>query len=90
MQSLAQNSNIAVTGLQTFEVEVPNSSVDTKSYAFSFSVVANGSYDSISKFIDSLIKMQRITAIDTLSLNKNAVQGLSTQMNLKGVAYFKP
>lgn len=90
IQSLAQSSNVAITGFQAFEIEVPNSSVDTKKYyAFSFSIVANGSYDSISKFIDSMVKMQRIISINTLSLSKNTGEGPSTQLNFKGTAYFK-
>jgi Tfp pilus assembly protein PilO len=90
IQSLAQSSNVAITGIQTFEVEVPNSIISTKKYyAFSFSIAANGSYDSISKFIDSMIKMQRIISINILSLSKNAEKDGTTQLNFKGTAYFK-
>lgn len=90
LQSLAQSSNVAITGLQTFEIEIPNSSVNTKKYyAFSFSMSANGSYESISKFIDSMIKMQRIVSINVLSLSRNTGEGPSTQLNFKGTAYFK-
>jgi Tfp pilus assembly protein PilO len=90
IQSLAQNSGVAISGLQTFEIEIPNSSVDTKKYyAFSFSIAANGSYDSISKFMDSLVKMQRITSIDTLSLNRNTGEGAINAIEFKSVAYFK-
>lgn len=46
LQSLAQTSSVAITGLQTFEIEIPNSSVNAKKYyAFSFSISANGSYE---------------------------------------------
>ncbi|MCL6096789.1 MAG: type 4a pilus biogenesis protein PilO [Patescibacteria group bacterium] len=90
IQSLAQSSNVAITGFQTFEIEIPNLSVDTKKYyAFSFNIVANGSYDSISKFIDSMVKMQRIISINSLSLSKNTGEGPPTQLNFKGTAYFK-
>lgn len=90
LQSLAQTSNVAITGLQTFEIEIPNSSANTKKYyAFSFSMSANGSYESISKFVDSMIKMQRIVSINILSLSRNSGEGPSTQLNFKGTAYFK-
>lgn len=90
LQSLAQSTNVAITGLQTFEIEIPNSSVNTKEYyAFSFSISANGSYESISKFIDSMIKMQRIVSINILSLSRNSGEGPPTQLNFKGTAYFK-
>ena len=90
LQSLAKSSNITVNSLQTFEVEVPNSSVTTKKfYAFSFSISASGSYENISKFIDSVVKMQRIVSINIFSLSKNSGEGPSTQLNFKGTAYFK-
>lgn len=90
LQSLAQSSNVAITNLQTFEVEVPNSSVNTKKYySFSFSISAGGSYGDISKFINSMVKMQRIVSINVLSLSRNSGEGPSTQLNFKGTAYFK-
>jgi len=90
LQSLAQSSNIEITSLQTFEVEVPNSPVDTKNYyAFTFSVFANGSYENLSRFINSVVKMQRIVSINILTLTRNTGEGPSTQLNLKGTAYFK-
>lgn len=90
LQSLAQSSNITITSLQTFEVEIPNFSVSTKKYyAFSFSISAGGSYENLSTFINSVVKMQRIVSINTLSLTRNTGEGPSTQLNFKGTAYFK-
>lgn len=90
LQSLAQSSNIAITSLQTFEVEVPNSSVSTKKYyAYSFSISAGGSYENLSKFVNSMIKMQRIVSINILTLSRNTGEGPPTQLNFKGTAYFK-
>lgn len=90
LQSLAQSSNIIITSLQTFEVEIPNFSVSTKKYyAFSFSISAGGSYENLSTFINSVVKMQRIVSINTLSLTRNTGEGPSTQLNFKGTAYFK-
>lgn len=90
IQSLAQSSNVSITGFQTFEVEVPNSPNDAKKfYAFSFSIAAGGSYDGISEFIDSMVKMQRIISINSVSLNRNKGEGPPTLLNFKGTAYFK-
>lgn len=90
VQSLAQSSNIAITSLQTFEVEVPNTSNNAKKfYAFTFTLSANGSYADLSTFINSMIKMQRIVSINILSLTRNAGEGPPTQLNFKGTAYFK-
>jgi len=90
LQSLAQSSNITITSLQTFEVEIPNFSVSTKKYyAFSFNISASGSYENLSTFINSVVKMQRIVSINTLSLTRNTGEGPSTQLSFKGTAYFK-
>jgi Tfp pilus assembly protein PilO len=90
IQSLAQSSNIAITSLQTFEVQVPNTSNDAqKFYAFTFTLSASGSYGDLSTFVNSMIKMQRIVSINILSLTRNAGEGPPTQLNFKGTAYFK-
>ena len=90
LQSLAQSSNTTIDNLQTFEVEVPNSSNSTKKYyAFSFSISANGSYASLSKFINSMVKMQRIVYINILTLTRNTGEGPSTHLTFKGTAYYK-
>jgi Tfp pilus assembly protein PilO len=90
LQSLAKSSNIELSSLQTFEVEVPTSSVSTKNYyAYTFSIFANGSYENLSKFINSIVNMQRIVSINIITLTRNTGEGASTQLNLKGTAYFK-
>ena len=90
LQSLAQSSNIVITSLQTFEVEVPNSTISTKKYyAFTFSITAGGSYENLSKFINSMVNMQRIISINILTLSRSTGEGPPTQLNFKGTAYFK-
>jgi Tfp pilus assembly protein PilO len=89
LQSLAQSSNIVISSLQTFEVEVPNSVNTKKYYAYSFSIAADGSYQSISTFINSVVKMQRIVSINILSLSRNTGVGPPIQLNFKGTVYFK-
>ena len=91
IQSLAQNSNIVIRGLQTFEVEVPNSPSKQKNYyAYSFSLSASGSYENLTKFIDSMVKMQRIIYINVIAISRNTgQQGPLSQLNFKGTAYFK-
>lgn len=91
IQSLAQNSNISIKGIQTLEVEIPNAPSKQKSfYAYNFNLTANGSYEDLTKFIDSMIKMQRIVYINVISITKNSgQQGPLSQLNFKGTAYFK-
>lgn len=92
LQSIAKNSNIILTNLQSFQVEAEPPSTDQSKYSsFSFSISGQGSYEDITKFLSSLTKMQRVLSIDTLSINKKSSeteQGL-LQFNILGKAYFK-
>ena len=90
IQSAAKDSGLLITGLQTFEAQVPDSSTAKKdSYAFTFSLSANGTYDSISKFANTLLSMQRIISVNIISITRNTGQGPPMQVNFKGTAYYK-
>lgn len=90
IQALSQQSNIQLNGLQTLQVEVATQNKTQKKYsAFSFSVSAEGQYENIISFIESLKNMQRITSLDTIALNKKTDQNKTIQLSIKGTAYFK-
>lgn len=90
IQSLAKDSGIIITIFQTYEVQIPDPSTPKKNYyAFNFSIAANGTYDSVIKFVDSVVKMQRIISINTLSIARAGGEGGLQQLNFKGTAYFK-
>jgi len=86
IQSVTKSSNLDLVSFQTFEVEL-NSSLKTFS-SFSFALTTEGTYNDISRFLKSLTSMQRIIAIDNISLTKKSV-GNSLQLNLKGRAFFR-
>ena len=91
IQSVAKDSGISITGLQTFETQVPDPTTPAKdSYAYTFSLSANGSYENISKFANSILNIQRVISINILSITRNTgSQGPSMQVNFKGTAYYK-
>lgn len=90
IQSLAKSNNISLTGFQTFPVQVPDPSTPQKNfYAFSFNLSANGTYQDISKFVNSVIAMQRIVSVDTYSISRQTQQGQLPQLNFRGTIYFK-
>ncbi|MBI2031516.1 MAG: type 4a pilus biogenesis protein PilO [Candidatus Levybacteria bacterium] len=89
IQSLARSSGIEITSLQSFQIEAVSPKNTNKKYSsYSFTFSANGSYENISKFISSLLTMQRIVLIDNLSISKSNQTGL-LQTTLRGVVYFK-
>lgn len=86
IQSVIKSSNLDLISFQTFEVELAST---PKTYSsFSFALATEGTYNDISKFLNLLTSMQRIIAIDNVSLTKKSV-GNSLQLNLKGRTFFR-
>lgn len=88
---LALNSNLSVTGMQAFQVELSKILDNPQQYSsYSFSLAAQGSYDDIVAFVSDLVTFERIVAIDTLAINR-AQKNEDTvfQVSLRGEAYFK-
>lgn len=89
VQAVADNSNTTIDSLQTFEVNVSNVASARGFSAFTFALVAEGSYNDLKNFLDNLSNMQRVVGIDILSLTKKT-GGTSLQLTLKGETYFSP
>ncbi len=90
IQSVAQDSGVILEGVQTFEVEVLTPKTAQKKYSsFSFSVTAEGGYNEVLRLIDLISTMQRVVSLDIIALNRKADQSGTTQLSLKGTAYFK-
>jgi len=89
IQALAKSSGLEITSLQSFQIEaVSPKNTNKKYFSYSFVISANGSYENISKFISTLLSMQRIVSIDSLSVSRSNQAGL-LQMEIRGVTYFK-
>lgn len=88
IQAIARSSNVFINNFQTFEVEVQKSS--SKKYSsFSFALSLSGSYNDLYKFLISLSNMQRVVAIDLLSLTKKTGSS-SLEIAIKGKVFFSP
>lgn len=91
IQSLAKTNNLSVSTLQTFEVEISDSTKKQNKYtSFSFAISGNGTYEDISKFVSDLVKMQRIITLENLSITKKTSESNLLQLSLRGSSYFKP
>lgn len=92
VETVARNSNIKILGLQVYEVEAVSQSRNNKKYtSFNYNLSAEGNYSNISQFINSLIRMQRITTVDTITVT-NTSKDLSEnklRLTIKGSSYFK-
>lgn len=87
IQSVSKSEGIDLISFQTFEVELLTGS---KTYSsFGFALTSEGSYENIMKFLKKVTNMQRIIAIDTISLTKKT-EGSLLQLNMKGQGFFSP
>jgi len=90
MQTVAKDAGVEITNLQSFEVDVSDSSSNQKKYsAFSFSIVVQGNYENLIYFISTLSSMERVISLDTLSINRQGNQSGILKLGIKGMAYFK-
>lgn len=85
IQGVAKNSNVSIENFQTFEVEVEKSA--SKYLSFSFALSVSGSYNDLYKFLTTLANMQRVVAIDLLSLTKKTGNS-QFELAIKGKTFF--
>lgn len=90
IQSTAKDANLHVTQIQNSETELFTGIKPAKKYNFyTFSVLAEGTYENILRFIDNLTNIQRIVSIKAVSINNQSGTGAALQLNLEGIAYYK-
>lgn len=88
LQTLAANTNLTITNIQTLPVDISNTS--TVQYnSFSFAMDVTGSYQDIKKFLQSMTNFNRIITFDAISLSKPVSDKDIYTMSLRGKAYFK-
>lgn len=86
-QTLATQSNVILSNLQSSQVDLTASSPGADAASFAFSLTASGDYKAIASFISKLTSFNRIISIDSVSISQT--QKGVTQLSLRGKAYFK-
>lgn len=91
IQAASQKSNIKLSKLQNFEVEIlkNNNTPGKKYYSYSFVIGGNSSFENISDFVSTITNMQRIIDIDIFSITRTTKQNDSLEFNIQGTAFFK-
>jgi Tfp pilus assembly protein PilO len=92
IQSIAQTSEIAIKKLQNSEVEIlrSNKGTNKKFYSYSFTVAGSGTFENISKFLQTITDMERIVNIDSFSMeNLTRQEDKPLEFTIQGTAYFK-
>ena len=92
VQGAAQKSNIKLSKLQNFEIEIlkNNKTLGKKYYSYSFAIAGSGPFENISDFVSTITNMQRIIDIDIFSISSAAEQSNQPlEFNIQGTAFFK-
>jgi len=91
VQGAAQKSNIKISKLQNFEVEVlkSNKAPGKKYHSYSFVIAGSSSFENISDFVSAITGMQRIIDIDLFSISSSIGQNDSSEFNIQATAFFK-
>lgn len=90
IQSVAKDSNIELTNIQTFATELfKKNTKPVQYYSYSFSISGSGNYQSISGFLDRVVAMQRIINIETFIVSRAGDKPGFLNFSLQGLAYYK-
>lgn len=84
VQSIAKDSSLKITSLQTSEVNL--SKPTPKGSSFDFTLTANGSYSNILQFLDEISHFQRAVALKDITIS---TQNDSLVLSFNGTAFFK-
>lgn len=91
IQAIANKSNVKISRLQVYQVELYVTKTIKKDSSFAFSIEVFGESENISKFLSSLVNFDRIITIDTFSITKDkeSKENQNLQLNIRGRSYFK-
>lgn len=91
VNGLLSQSNLRITSLRTYGVEITPGKMPSEESAssFVFSVEAEGTYENMLSFVQSLTQIDRLITVETLSIDKDDKRDLLI-LNLRGREYFKP
>jgi Tfp pilus assembly protein PilO len=91
VNALLARSQLQVRSLRTFGVELtPDKKPgDGKAFSFLFSLEAEGSYEDMLSFIQSITRINRLVVVSSVDIDKDEKDG-GLILNLQGRQYFRP
>ena len=84
IQSIAKDSSLKITSLQTSEINL--SKPTPKGSSFDFTFTANGGYSNILQFLDEISHFQRVVALKDIMIS---TQNESLVLSFNGTVFFK-
>lgn len=89
LQSVAKNSNVHVSLLQNSHVDLFKEVKTSEKYnSYTFNLTGEGTYEDITKFIESVINIQRIVGVNVSTI-ENPENKRILRFNFQGIAYYK-
>lgn len=88
VQQLAVTNQITLSTLQIFEVSLVAGTQNSDTTSFSFSLSGQGSSLNVIAFLDGFNTMNRITTLDSVTMNTDPLKN-TINISIKGKAYFK-
>lgn len=86
IQQAGQASNVSIASITLSEISY-SEQTGNLTQTYPINIVAEGSYNDISSFLDKLFTMRRIITFTQISIDKNVQNGKLT-CDIKAVAYF--
>ncbi len=87
LQTLVQNSGVALLHIQTLPVDVSTHTTAQNS-SFVFAVDVSGTYQHCKSFLDAITNFNRLVTIDAVSLTRPSATEDLYNLSLRGNAYF--
>ena len=90
LAALGIQSNVQITRVQTFEVELTKTQEGIQKFStVAFSLDAAGDYQNLLQYLISLTNFERIVIIDTISLTKGTDKDTNLKLGVRGKIFFK-
>lgn len=90
IQAIAKESNIQITNIQTYPVDITTIISPNKRYTtFAFTIDAIGDPEHLNGFVSSVNSFNRLITIDNISFNQTLKESILLRLDIKGKAYFK-
>lgn len=88
VHAVAKQAGVVPTSFQVYQVAADSKGTGPQGYtSFLFGFSGNGNFDSIERFISSIVNIERVIAINSLSISK--IEAGELKLNFKGEVYSK-
>lgn len=87
--ALAAITNVQVTRVQTFPVDISQTSLTSRFTSYAFSIEIQGSYGNLLNYLTTLGNLNRLVTFDILSLNSVGKIDNTYRMSIRGNVYSK-